>query len=252
MTETRSARPKPTAKSTIAVELGLGLAAVAATAFALQAWLATAPLWLGGSVATYLALAAVIYHFWPGRRSGFGWPNRITLARAVLVAVLVGALALPDVVARHGTILAALAVTAIVLDGLDGWVARVLDSVTAFGARFDMEIDALLILALSIAVVIADQAGAWVLAIGGMRYAFVATRWLLPWWRRELPDSAWRKVVCVVQGLALAAALLPFVRPPLAGIVLASSLLLLAHSFARDALWLFRHRRIPLSDCTGE
>lgn len=251
MTQPRSASAKPNARPTIAVELGLGLAAVAATAFALQAWLATAPLWLGGSVATYLALAAVIYHFWPGRPSGFGWPNRITLARAVLVAVLVGALALPDVVARHGTVLAALAVTAIVLDGLDGCVARLFDSVTAFGARFDMEVDALLILALSIAVVIADQAGAWVLAIGSMRYAFLAAGWLLPWLRRDLPDSAWRKAVCVIQGLALAAALLPFVRPPLAGIVLALSLMLLAHSFARDALWLVRHRSIPLSDRPG-
>lgn len=244
----RNASPKWNAKPTIVADLGLGLAAVALTAMALQAWLAAAPLWLGGSVAFYLALAAVIYHFWPGRRAGFGWPNRITLARVVLVAVLVGALALPDVVARHGTILAALALTAIVLDGLDGWLARVVDGVTAFGARFDMEVDALLILVLSIAVVIAGQAGTWVLVIGAMRYVFVAAGWLLPWWRRELPHSAWRKTVCVIQGLALAAVLLPWIRPPLTEWVLALSLALLAHSFGRDALWLMRLRRRPLSD----
>jgi phosphatidylglycerophosphate synthase len=135
-----------------------------------------------------------------------------------------------------------------VLDGLDGWLARVFDSVTSFGARFDMEVDALLILVLSIAVVMSGQAGFWVLTIAGMRYAFVAVGWRVPWWRRELPDSAWRKTVCVIQGLALAAALLPFVRPPLTGIVLALSLMLLAHSFARDAVWLIRRRGAPLSD----
>jgi phosphatidylglycerophosphate synthase len=251
MAEAPHVSPKPGAKPAIAIELGLGLAAVAATVFALQAWLAAAPLWLGGSVAAYLALAAVIYRFWPRRRAGFGWPNRITLARAALVTVLVGALALPDIVARHGEIIAALAVLAIILDGLDGWLARLVDGVTAFGARFDMEVDALLILVLSASVLVSGQAGAWVLAIGLMRYAFVAAGLVRPWWRRELPENAWRKAVCVIQGLALAAALLPWIRPPMTEVVLAAALVLLAHSFARDAMWLFRRRGRPLPDPPG-
>ena len=228
--------------SPILGDLALGLAAVTATALALQAWLAAAPVWLGGSVLAYLALAAVIYRFWPGR-ARFGWPNRVTLVRAVLVAVLVGALTLPELVARHGTIVSMLALVAIVLDGLDGRLARLLDGVTAFGARFDMEVDALLILVLSLAVVLSGQAGAWVLAIGLMRYAFVLVGWVAPWWRRELPDSTWRKTVCVTQGLVLAAVLLPWIQPPATQWVLGASLLLLTHSFGRDALWLLRERR---------
>jgi len=39
------------------------------------------------SVPIYLAMAALIYHFWTPRGK-FGWANRITLARAVLAISL--------------------------------------------------------------------------------------------------------------------------------------------------------------------
>ena len=137
----------------------------------------------------------------------------VTLARAVLVAALAGVLALPKVVQRHGALFAALVLLALILDGLDGWIARLIGGTTRFGARFDMEVDALLVLVLSIAVVLGGRAGAWVLAIGGMRYAFVLAGLLLPW----LPVS-------------------------LVQLALALSLAALLHSFGRDTLWLWRHR----------
>ena len=60
------------------------------------------------------------------------------------------------------------------LDGVDGWLARRHRIASAFGARFDMEIDALLILALSVLAWRHEKAGAWVVASGLLRYAFVA------------------------------------------------------------------------------
>lgn len=232
----------------VVLDLFAGLAAAAALTMLLQTWLATTPAWVIASVAAYLALAAMVYRYWTAarfrtsRRSDFGWANRVTLARGVLVAVLGGVLVTPEIVQRHGAILASLALAAMVLDGLDGWLARMVDGATRFGARFDMEMDALLILVLSIAVVLADRAGGWVLAIGGMRYAFIAAGQLLPWLRGELPPSAWRKAVCVAQGIVLAAALLPWLPVPLIQALLAPALAALVHSFGRDALWLWRHR----------
>lgn len=236
------------AARTVVLDLFTGLAAAAALAVALQTWLVTPSAWVVGSVAVYLALAATIYGCWmagtsrTGPRADFGWANRVTLARTVLVAVLCGVLAAPEVVDRHGAILAALALLAIVLDALDGWLARTIGNVTRFGARFDMEIDALLILVLSISVVMADRAGPWVLAIGGMRYAFIVAGWVAPWLQRDLPDSTWRKTVCVVQGIVLAVALLPWLPVPLVQVVVALSLAGLVHSFGRDTLWLRRNR----------
>src|SRR5439155_17583642 len=97
-------------------------------------------------------------------------------------------------------LLVSLAALALALDPVDGWVAR-RTRTTALGARFDGETDAFLILVLS--VYVARSAGAWVLAIGAARYAFLVAGWLLPWMRAELPPRYWRKVVAATQGVAL-------------------------------------------------
>ena len=226
----------------LALDLGAGLAIVVGGAILLKAHLSGAPILpLLGAVVAYLGVAAVVYRAWPGRKS-FGWANRVTLVRAALVALFIGALGLPEIDAGRGILLASLALVAIALDGVDGWIARLSNSVSEFGARFDMEIDALLILALSVAVVMAGQGGAWVLAIGLMRYAFLAVGAIAPWWQSELPPSVWRKVVCVGQGVILAAVLLPWLQPPVTQGLLALALAVLVHSFGRDALWLIRNR----------
>lgn len=249
--ESRLSRPSPNGSRPgwpLALDLLAGLAAAFALALALQAWLATSSAWVTGSVVAYAALAILIHRCWTsvntcaGKRSDFGWANRVTLIRAVLVAVLIGVFAAPEIVQRHGIVLASLALAAIVLDGLDGWLARTVDGASRFGARFDMEIDALLILVLSIAVLLADRAGAWVLLIGGMRYAFVAAGKLLPWLQGDLPPSTWRKAVCITQGIVLVVALVPWFPVGLVQLCLALSLAALFHSFGRDTLWLWRRR----------
>ncbi|MGO7983492.1 CDP-alcohol phosphatidyltransferase family protein, partial [Rhizobium johnstonii] len=115
-----------------------------------------------------------------------------------------------------------------------GWVARRTGTVTELGARFDMEVDAFLLLVLSLYV--APILGPWVLAIGLMRYAFVAAGWVLPGLRLRLPPRYWRKVVTAVQGIALAFAASGLL-PRLAGVLVGIALLLLIESFGRDVLW---------------
>jgi phosphatidylglycerophosphate synthase len=132
----------------------------------------------------------------------------------------------------------ALAIAALVLDGFDGWAARRQGVVSAFGARFDMEVDAFLILALSALVWRFDKAGAWVLASGLMRYVFVAAGLVWPWFDRELPASRRRQVVCVVQIAGLVAALAPVITSPLSAWVAGLSLAALAWSFWVDVRWL--------------
>ncbi len=176
---------------------------------------------------------------------GIGPANRVTLLRSVL-ALPVMALALQPVglggAAAWWVIV--LGTAAMSLDGLDGRVARSTGTTSAFGARFDMEVDAALILALSVLVWSAGHAGAWVLLIGGMRYAFVAAGWIVPALRGELPERLRRKVVCVVQGVVLLVALGPIIPAPLATAVCALGLAALTYSFAVDTVWLLRERRV--------
>lgn len=183
----------------------------------------------------YCIVAAVVAGGWPDGRAAFGWPNRVTLLRAALAAVLAGPLVVPSSLGPQGWALASIAGVALVLDGVDGWLARRMDRASRFGARFDMEIDALLLLVLSAAAWLAGKAGAWVLAIGLMRYGFVAAGWLWPKMTAELRPSEWRKTVCVIQGIVLAVALVPAVPSAVSAPALAVALMLLALSFARDA-----------------
>jgi phosphatidylglycerophosphate synthase len=174
----------------------------------------------------------------PGAR--LGPADAVTLTRATL-AVGVAALA-ADSFARDVpvTTFATLASVALALDFVDGQVARRTGTASALGARLDGEVDAFLMLALSVEV--APTVGAWVLAIGAARYAFFAAVRPFAWMRAELPRRDWRKVVTAAQGLALttvAAEILPLAA---ARVVLAVALALLAESFGRDVWWLWRHR----------
>jgi phosphatidylglycerophosphate synthase len=164
----------------------------------------------------------------------------ITLARAAL-ALAVAALAAESLV--HSVpvaLIVTLAATALALDLVDGWVARRTDTETELGARFDGEVDAFLILALS--VYAAPIYGAWVLAIGLARYVFLAGELLLPWMREPLPPRRWRKVVAATQGVLLtiaAAEVLP--RAPMQAL-LAVALALLTASMV-ECVWLLRGGR---------
>ena len=171
----------------------------------------------------------------------FGPANATTTVRAALTALVCGYIGEP-----HSPGLAVGAVTAAtaatVLDGVDGWLARRTRMASAFGARFDMEVDALLILALSILVWRHGKAGAWVLVSGLLRYGFVAAGWFAPWLNRPLAPTQRARLICIVQVIALLVALLPSVAPAVSAPVAAIGTLALVYSFAVDTLWLWRHR----------
>ena len=86
---------------------------------------------------------------------------------------------------------------------------------SAFGARLDGEADAFLILVLS--VYVARSAGAWVLAIGVVRYAYAVATWVVPWMQRDLPPRYWRKVVAAFVGIVLTVAAVSEVVAVIAG-----------------------------------
>jgi phosphatidylglycerophosphate synthase len=115
---------------------------------------------------------------------------------------------------------------------------------SAFGARFDMETDAVLILVLSVLVWQHEKAGAWVLLCGLMRYGFVAAGWVLPWLARPLRSTPRGKTVAVGQLLGLSVALAPIVQAPISAIAAAVTLAALAWSFAIDVMWLSRQYRL--------
>ncbi len=169
----------------------------------------------------------------------FGPANQLTTVRAVLVSLILALVGEPHSSTLAGAA-AALGLFVMMLDGLDGWVARRTSMVSEFGARFDMEVDALLILTLSILAWRYGKAGAWVLLSGLLRYLFVASGWFWSWMRAPLPSSPRGKFICVMQIAGLAATVSPLVPWPASALVAAVSLGALAYSFAVDVVWLWR------------
>ena len=211
----------------------------ATTGLALVAWGAG----LGCGALTTTAVARGLAR---GHGDHLGPADLVTLTRAVITCAVAALVVEAWLSSPVTAMLVALGAVSLVLDAVDGRVARAMARSTEFGARFDGEADAFLLLVLSVHV--AQSHGAWVLAIGVVRYAFWAAERAWPWFRRGLPRRDWRKVVTAVQGIVLvvaAANLAP--RGPIS-LALVVALLLLSESFGRDVRWLVRHRHDPTLD----
>ncbi|MBB4122725.1 CDP-alcohol phosphatidyltransferase family protein [Martelella radicis] len=230
-------------KSTLPTLLAVYLVSLAAFA-TLATLLETGPDAVIAAALLLLAVFALVVRALPGHpHARFGAANIITAIRAAMAsfigaAILFGNLA--DLAELYTLFL--LVIVALALDGVDGYLARRTGLQSALGTRFDMEIDAFLILLLSLAAFLLGKAGVWVLAIGLMRYVFVLAQLGLPFLERPLPPSFRRKLVCVVQVAALCILLLPVITPPASTAVAAVALILITYSFGVDIVYLVRQR----------
>jgi phosphatidylglycerophosphate synthase len=244
----RTARPSLAAPLTLLAAQVLLLAGLAVTAGLDGSGLGPAgwAVGLGCAAVTSVALARGRAH-WGGDR--LGPADWVTLTRAALTVGVAALIADSFTDTVPVALLVSLASLALALDFVDGQVARRTGTSSTLGGRMDGEVDAFLILALS--VYVARSAGAWVLAIGPMRYAFLFAGYPLPWLRGQLPARNWRKVVCAAQGIVLTVAAAGVLPSALTDAALAVALALLAESFGRDVWWLWDHRPLAV-DLAGD
>jgi phosphatidylglycerophosphate synthase len=218
-----------------------------AAAWMLIVALNLSPIFAGKVMLLYVAAAIWLGCYMPAHRPHIrlGPANRVTLARLALTALLGGMIGeAPAAVSLAAPVIAGLV---LLLDGVDGWLARRGGWTSAFGARFDMETDALAILLMTVLAWQLEKAGAWVLLSGALRYLFIAATVALPRLARPLRDSRRRKVVCVVQALVLLLVLTPWVSTPWSDAIAATGLAMLIYSFTVDTVWLWR-QRMPLTE----
>ena len=242
--------PPPSVEPVAAVE-GASPATGAAQAGLVIAMLVPLALWVGSlasplplmvamgsfaAVALTVADRVAVSHPHPR----FGPANVVTLLRGAGTSVLLGLAAAGGAGEGDGSWVAALvAALLLALDGIDGRIARRTRLASAFGARFDMEVDALLMLTLCLLAVTSGLAGTWLILLGLLRYGFVALGRIAPRFARPLPPSARRRAVCGGAILLLALLLAPPLAPvaPTLGAV---ALGLVGWSFAVDLVWLAR------------
>ncbi len=180
---------------------------------------------------------------YPHSRLGIG--NLVTLFRTAMVAALFAPLAVPGLLSSDAGVawtIMGIAIVSLCLDGVDGFFARRQELVSAFGARFDMEVDSVFALLLAALAFQSGKAGLWVLILGGMRYFFLLAAMIWPWLNNSLPERFSRKLICVIQIGVLIGLLAPVISGPLSWALAAIATALLVYSFGRDIVWLARHR----------
>lgn len=201
-----------------------------------------------GALAAYALAAVLITTHW--HRGDFGLANTITLSRVIgtsWIASLTFATAIDHIGRAGQVVMIVVGTICLILDGVDGRVARRRGEASPFGARFDMETDAAMLLFLSFAVPLMGVTGWWAVGIGLWRYVYVAASWISAPLRRPVRYSYARKVVAVIQGIGLLVALTLDLVPSMPGWVpsvpVAIALALLTWSFGRDAAWQFGQAR---------
>ncbi|WP_192842981.1 CDP-alcohol phosphatidyltransferase family protein [Aureimonas frigidaquae] len=168
-----------------------------------------------------------------------GPANLVTQGRAALTASLSAALVvMPDAAVLWAV--TSIAVLCLFLDGVDGQLARRSGLVSRFGARFDMETDSLLALLLALVAFRSGSGGVLVLALGLPRYGFWVLGRIYPRLSGPLPERMGRKLVCVIQIVALLLIVSPLTGPASSDMLALFALACLAWSFGRDILFLCR------------
>jgi len=160
----------------------------------------------------------------------FGWGNAVTSLRFVLSSS-VGVV--PASVPTWA--LGAMTLVLFALDGLDGFVAKRRGEASAFGAYFDMEIDAYFVLLAGLALFQRGRYGAWILVAGLLRYAYVVALALVPARRGDIPRSTWGRHAFTVLMLGLALGMV--LGEPFGTVVTALGCGLVTASFARSFYW---------------
>jgi phosphatidylglycerophosphate synthase len=164
----------------------------------------------------------------------FGSANTVTTLRLVGVLWLgtVGHEAPPVAVA-------ALVVGLMLLDGVDGIIARRSGTASAFGAHFDVEVDALLVLVLGATLWQRERLGAWAVWPGLLRYLYVLTLAVAPA-REPPPRSLIARLGFGVVVAGLVAALVE--RGEIGTLAAIAGVLLVTASFARSFYFWYGNR----------
>jgi phosphatidylglycerophosphate synthase len=177
--------------------------------------------WCTAAGAIALVARVVAARAWRTASGRLAAANLVTLLRLGLVVALPWLLAsLPR------ALFAALVVSLLVLDGVDGKLARASGEVSAFGAELDMETDALTVMVLSL--LLWGDVGPWVLVAGLWRYAYAFATTLWPALGDCPPSPIYRWIFTSLM-IAFAGAFLPW--PALARALAAIGTALVSFSF---------------------
>ncbi len=109
-----------------------------------------------------------------------------------------------------GEILAVIALIIVLLDGLDGFLARKFNSISDFGAYFDMETDAFYVYAIICIHYTQGKVGLWLMFIAILRYLYFLLLLLFKPQKQKESRDYFAQIIAVILMLSL---IIPFISP---------------------------------------
>ena len=166
-----------------------------------------------------------------------GLANRMTIFRGLIICFLAGFWPSDPPEGRPAWIPGLLFAVAMIMDALDGRLARLRCETSSFGAFLDRDLDALGTLIGVLIAIRYARLPAWYILAGMAYYLFACGEWLrkrrgLP--LHPLPPSIYRRVVSVFQSVWIALALLPVEFLPMSGAWAALVMIPVLAGFLRD------------------
>ncbi|MFK8103378.1 MAG: CDP-alcohol phosphatidyltransferase family protein [Saprospiraceae bacterium] len=187
---------------------------------------------VGVAVISFAYFIALHWTWMKQQRPFGGFAFWLTFLRLVLILILAWHFA-----SWEPMVIFWIALVAMLADGVDGWLARHFQTESDFGAYLDMESDAFFVCTMSTILYLNHYFGAWILAIGFLRYAYVLLIYLL---RQDHKKEGPNRYATPIAGFLFISLLTPFVLEaswyePIVG--LASALVCLSFGYGFSTLW---------------
>lgn len=188
--------------------------------------------WIGSMSLLFLIYIFKGHNALPKLPFLIGYANIVTITR---LCIIIGSMILSEHLSDLQLFLILL--VAILMDGLDGVLARIFNQTSKFGEVLDMEGDAFLVAALSIYHVNHGTAPVWILLPGFMRFSFGLLNSFIPNEFKEFTSKKFRATIAVVFFFSL---VLPFIVPqPISTWILQIAGALILLSFGLSLIGLF-------------
>ena len=194
---------------------------------------------LTSSLYVLMFISAILIYISRESQIDFNIPNSITNFRLVLNIFIFVCIYNTESYDIETILL--LVIISLILDGADGYLSRYLNQMTLFGKTFDQEVDNFLIFILSFSLIYNYDFNIALVCIPLYRYIFLIliNQGFIS--NHELPESLFRKTVCVITILSLAACNYYNMVESMRSLIYII-IILVSYSFLKDTIYLYRRK----------
>ena len=187
-------------------------------------------------------LSITFYYLFIYNIQSLSLASHITLGRLVITSLLLSTTILSyiyETIFIENNSIIILSLICLILDGFDGYFARLLRSSSSFGELFDQEVDNFMMLTLATSLYLNINISPIIFLIPFCRYVFIFSSYFIKWLNRDLPFSWRRKYICGGVIFVMILSHLNFLSFFFVSIMSIISILIIIISFVYDVILLY-------------